>query len=210
LIDFLDEKIHENVDILPLHPINTSPTVITRVYVREFLPQSTRDPTFSILRNLFVRSFDEFYKQIETQLNLKSDKNLIQWLDETYDEEQESILKKEYRCFLLCGNENQDSNEIILGFLTLKEEEEGSIYIAQVAVRLDIKRRGYGAQLLQHLRSIYPPHTQYWGLCRRANRPALQFYLKQGAKFMKNDEVAQKYGYDPSLYAGFEFVDTVP
>jgi len=206
LIDFLDE----NVDILPPHPTNPTPIAITRVHVREFLPESARDPTFSILRNLFVRSFDEFYKQIETQLNLKSDKNLIQWLDETYDEEQEAILAKQYRCFLLCGNENQDSNEIILGFLTLKEEEEGSICIAQVAVRLDIKRRGYGAQLLQHLRNIYPPHTQYWGLCRRANRPALQFYLKQGAKFMKNDEVAQKYGYDPSLYAGFEFVDTVP
>jgi len=27
---------------------------------------------------------------------------------------------------------------------------------------------------------------------------------------MKNDEVATKYGYDPTFYAGFEFVDTVP
>jgi GNAT superfamily N-acetyltransferase len=74
---------------------------------------------------------------------------------------------------------------------------------------LEFKRRGYGAQLLQHLRNTYPPNTQYWGLCRRANRPALQFYLKQGARFMESDEVATKYDYDPSFYAAFEFVDPI-
>ncbi|CAF3610407.1 unnamed protein product, partial [Rotaria sp. Silwood2] len=167
------------------------------------------DPIFPVLRNLFVRSFNEYYKQIEVQLNLKSEKTLTQWLDETFNDERETILSGEYRCFILCSNQCQDLKDNILGFLTLKEEKKGSIYIAQVAVRLDIKRRGYGVQLLQHLRNIYPPNTYYWGLCRRANRPALQFYLKNGAKFMTDDDVATKYGYDPTLYAGFEFLDTI-
>ncbi|CAF0850951.1 unnamed protein product [Adineta steineri] len=180
------------------------------VYVREFIPTTPRDPTFSILRNLFVRSFDEFYNKIENQLNIKSQKNLLQWLDETFDEEQELILSRKYRCFILYTYDKNDLKEIISGFLTLKEEEQGSVYIAQVAVHLDMKRRGYGAQLLKHLHDIYPANTKYWGLCRRANRPALQFYLKLGAQFMENDDIATKYGYNPELYTGFEFVDTVP
>jgi GNAT superfamily N-acetyltransferase len=93
--------------------------------------------------------------------------------------------------------------------LTLTEEEKGSIYIAQCAIEAENKRRGYGARLLQHLRTIYPPGTFYWGLCRRANRPALNFYLKQGAKFMDDEEVAKKYGYDPALYTGFQFTDDI-
>jgi ribosomal protein S18 acetylase RimI-like enzyme len=205
----LDNKMNETVDSTPGPSTSPPSTVITRVYVREFLPKSDRDPIFLTLRNLFVRSFDEYYKQIENELNLNSDQSLLQWLDETFDSEQENILSGKYRCVILCDYENQDSKEIIVGFLTLKEEE-GSIYIAQVAIRLDIKRRGHGGQLLQHLRNIYPSNTRYVGLCRRSNKPALHFYLKQGANFMEDDEVASKYEYNPTLYAGFEFVDTVP
>jgi GNAT superfamily N-acetyltransferase len=199
----------EHGDAISTSPAFSPSDNITRVYVREFLPASIQDPTFSVIRDLFVRSFDQFYQKIETQLNLKSEKNLLQWLDGTFDDEQKEILSGKYRCFLLCGTQEQDPKEIVLGFLTLREEGEGSVYIAQVAVRLDVKRRGYGAQLLQHLRNLYPLNTQYWGLCRRANWPALQFYLRQGATFMKDDDVATKYGYDPKLYAGFEFADTV-
>ncbi|CAF4407713.1 unnamed protein product [Rotaria sp. Silwood2] len=208
-IPLKDEKLNENVDNISVLPISVPSTEIVHVNVQEFKPTSINDPIFPVLRNLFVRSFDEYYKQIEVQLNLKSEKTLTQWLDETFNDERETILSGEYRCFILCSNQCQDLKDNILGFLTLKEEKKGSIYIAQVAVRLDIKRRGYGVQLLQHLRNIYPPNTYYWGLCRRANRPALQFYLKNGAKFMTDDDVATKYGYDPTLYAGFEFLDTI-
>lgn len=162
-----------------------------------------------MLRNLFICSFNDFYKQIEIKFNLKSNKSLAEWLDETFNSEQEAILSGQYRCFILSNTANQQWMEKIVGFLTVKEEKQGSIYIAQVAIRLDNKRRGFGAQLLKHLRDIYPPNTYYWGLCRRANRPALQFYLKHGATFMKDDDVAMKYGYDPTLYTGFEFVDNV-
>ncbi|CAF1053596.1 unnamed protein product [Rotaria sordida] len=200
-----DEKVN-NTPVLP----TCLPSIeAIHVNVQEFKPISIDDPILLSLRNLFIRSFDEYYKQIEAQLNLKSDKTLKEWLDETFNDEKNSILSGTYRCFILCSDEYQDSKENVLGFLTLKDEGEGSIYIAQVAVRLDIKRRGYGVQLLQHLRQVYPPNTHYWGLCRRANRPALQFYLKNGAKFMNDDDVATKYGYDPTLYAGFEFLDTV-
>ncbi|CAF1422124.1 unnamed protein product [Adineta steineri] len=204
-------NIREKTAMSSVHSVIPTSTNTIDVYVREFIPTTPRDPTFSILRHLFVRSFDEFYNKIENQLNLKSQKNLLQWLDETFDEEQECILSRKYRCFILYTYDKNDLKETISGFLTLKEEEEqGSIYIAQVAVHLGMKRRGYGAQLLKHLRDIYPANTKYWGLCRRANRPALQFYLKLGAQFMENDDIATKYGYNPELYTGFEFVDTVP
>jgi hypothetical protein len=178
------------------------------VYIREFLPRSSRDPIFSILRNLFIRVFDNYYKHIEANLKLEAGKSLIQWLDETFDNEQEAILTKNSRCFILCTNENEDSKESIRGFLTLREEEEGSVYIAQFVIRGDMKRKGYGCQLLQNVRQMYPPNTLFWVLCRRADQPALQFYINQGAKFMKDFDIAKKYGYDPELYIGLEFVAT--
>jgi len=164
------------------------------------------------LRELFVRSFDQFYKEIQSQLKLKTNKSLIEWLQETFDEMQDEMLSQKCRCFMLCSSDDpieNDNKSGIIGFLTLKEEEKGSIYIAQCAIKAESKRRGYGACLLQHMRNIYPPGTFYWGLCRRANRPALNFYLKQGAKFMDDEEVAIKYGYDPALYTGFHFTDSI-
>ncbi|CAF1534091.1 unnamed protein product [Rotaria sp. Silwood1] len=118
---------------------------------------------------------------------------------------EDEMLDASCRCFVLSGDQDE-----IVGFLTLKDEGNNSIYIAQCAIRADIKRKGYGTQLLLHLRTIYPPGTHYWGLCRRANRPAVQFYIRQGAKYIKDDDVANKYGYDPNLYTGFEFDDPTP
>jgi len=174
------------------------------------LPHIARDPILSILRKLFVRTFDQFYKEIEAQLKLQTNKTLFEWLQETFDEMQDEMLAKKCRCFMLCSSDDaakNDNKQGIIGFLTLKEEENGSVYIAQFAIEAELKRRGYGARLLQYLGTIYPPGTSYWGLCRRANIPAVKFYLKQGAKFMDNEEVATKYGYDPTLYTGFQFTD---
>lgn len=184
--------------------------LLDKAIVKEFLPRSIDDPILPILRELFVRSFDEFYKEIEVQLKLSTNLTLIQWLRETFDEMQEEMLIKKCRCFMLCTVDSlvkYDSKQGIIGFLTLKEEENSSVYIAQCAIAAESKRRGYGARLLQYLRTIYPPGTYYWGLCRRANKPAVSFYMKLGATFMKDDEVATKYKYDPKLYTGFEFID---
>ncbi len=159
-----------------------------------------------------MRSFDQFYQEIEAQLKLKTGKTLVHWLQETFDEMQDEMLTKQCRCFMLCSSDDTTKNnnrQGIIGFLTLKEEANGSVYIAQCAIEPESKRRGYGARLLQHLRTIYPPGTSYSGLCRRANRPAVNFYLKQGAKFIDDEEVANKHGYDSTLYTGFQFTDGV-
>ena len=179
--------------------------------VREFIPSSAVDAILPVLRRLFLRSFDDFYKEIKEQLQLKSGKAVLEWLNETFDEMEEEMLKKECRCFLLCesGTMTNEGQRKVLGFLTLKEEGNGSVYIAQCAIDATIKRRGYGAHLLQHLRKVFPSGTSYWGLCRRANTPAVLFYLKQGAKFMDDEQVATKYRYDPKLYTGFRFTDNL-
>ncbi|CAF1335491.1 unnamed protein product [Rotaria sp. Silwood1] len=186
-------------------------TTLEKLTVQEFLPSSAHDPILSILRELFVHSFDHFYKEIEVQLKLKSNKTLIEWLQETFDEMKDEMLTKKCRCFMLCSSDTVKNYKTqgIVGFLTLKEEGKGSVYISQCAIEAENKRRGYGARLLLHLRTIYPPGTSYWGLCRRANIPAVKFYLKQGAKFIDNEEIATKYGYDPALYTGFQFTDTI-
>ena len=181
------------------------------IYVREFLPRSAKDPTLPILRELFVHSFDDVYKNIEAQLKLKTKTNVKQWLHETFDEMQDNMISRKQRCFVLYSSEKSTRNngkERAIGFLTLTDEK-GSVYIAQFAIDAENKRRGYGTCLLQHLRSVYPPGTFYCGLCRRINDPAMKFYLKQGAKFIDNEEIATKYGYDQNLYTGFQFTDAV-
>ena len=125
-----------------------------KLIVREFLPRTSQDPILNILRELFIRSFDQFYKEIEAQLKLKTNKTLLEWLQETFNEMQDDLLNKEKRCFMLCSTDEtvkNDSKQGIVGFLILKEEEKGSIYIAQCAIEAENKRRGYGAYLLQHL-----------------------------------------------------------
>ncbi|CAF4081683.1 unnamed protein product [Rotaria sp. Silwood2] len=189
----------------------TIQSTLDELVVREFSPRTARDPILLILRELFVRSFDHFYKEIEAELKIKSGKTLVVWLQETFDEMQDEILTKKCRCFMLCSSDTVKhyKTQGIIGFLTLKEEGNRSVYISQCAIDAENKRRGYGGHLLLHLRTIYPPGTSYWGLCRRANRPAVKFYLKQGAKFIDNEEVATKYDYDPTLYTGFQFTDTI-
>ena len=179
------------------------------IYVREFLPRTANDPILPVLRELFVHSFDQFYKEIEVQLKLKVHDTVGDWLHATFDEMQDNMLSRSQRCFILCSRDQVEKNQGVIGFLTLTEEEKGSVYVAQVAIDPENKRRGYGTHLMQYLRSVYPPGTFYWGLCRRANRPAVNFYLKHGAKFIDDEEVGTKYGYDPKLYTGFQFNDGI-
>ncbi|CAF0952603.1 unnamed protein product [Rotaria magnacalcarata] len=207
----LDKRIHTTPRIKQINHAATSTSRFDQVVVREFLPRTSHDPILPVLRELFVLSFNDFYKEIEAQLKIKSNKTLVKWLQETFDEMQDELLDKKSRCFMLCSSDIfvDDKTYGILAFLTLKEEKKGSVYIAQCAVEAEKKRHGYGAHLLRHLGMIYPSGTYYWGLCRRANLPAVKFYLKQGATLMDDEDVAEKYGYDPTLYTGFQFTDTI-
>ncbi|CAF1284117.1 unnamed protein product [Adineta ricciae] len=177
--------------------------------VCEFFPESNDDPVFSVLRELFIHSFDDFYKHVEMELKIEEGKTLRQWLRETFDNMQSEIITKQCRCFILWAVDPLYNNnrQNAIGFLTLKDQEKGSVYIAQCCIDADFKRHGFGGRLLEYLRTVYPPGTFYCGLCRRVNQPAIHFYLKQGAMFMNGDEVAKKYKYDPKLYVGFEFKD---
>ena len=181
---------------------------IEKTIVKEFIPQHASDAILSILREIFVKSFHQYYKEIQIELKLQENKDLLEWLHEVFDEMQTEMLERKCRCFMLSSTDVADSkNQGIIGFLTLEEREGGIIYIAQCAIDAQSKKCGYGSRLFQHLRQVYPPGTYYWGLCRRANKPAVSFYAKLGAKFIDDKNVADKKGYDSSLYAGFEFTD---
>ena len=183
---------------------------IEKTIVKEFIPQNVSDAILPILREIFVNSFHQYYQEIQNELKLKENKNLREWLHEVFDEMQMEMLERKCRCFMLCSTdetESKNQNQGIIGFLTLEEREQGTVYIAQCAIDARSKQCGYGSRLIQHLREVYPPGTYYWGLCRRANKPAVSFYAKQGAKFIDDKNVADTKGYDSSLYAGFEFTD---
>ncbi|CAF1342539.1 unnamed protein product [Didymodactylos carnosus] len=183
----------------------TLDTLRKKAIVKEYIPKSDRDIELPALRSLFIESFDDFYKEIEPRLQLRSDTTLRNWLNETFDEMQEEMVKKKSRVFLLTTGTSVSN---ILGFMQIKEENDtNTVYISQVAVHASLKRKGFGGLLLQHLLMVYPTGKTYTGLCRRANDPALQFYIKNGAVIMPDDVVAQKYGYDPVKYLGFQYVD---
>lgn len=184
---------------------------IEKTVVKEYIPTDSSDRILPILREIFVNSFDQYYQIIETDLKLKENTKLRDWLHEVFDDMEKEMLEQKCRCFMLRSSEEEEETEYnlgIIGFLTLEEKDDGSIYIAQCAIDAQSKQCGYGSRLIQHLREVYPRGTYYWGLCRRANKPAVNFYVKLGAKFISDKTVANKKGYDSTLYAGFEFTDT--
>ncbi|CAF1629247.1 unnamed protein product [Didymodactylos carnosus] len=149
----------------------------SKTMVKEYVARSERDMELPVLRSLFIESFDDFYKLIEPKLQLRPDISLRDWLDETFNEMQEEMITKQCRVFLLTtGSAPSD----IIGFMQIKEENNtNTVYVSQVAAHASLKRKGFGALLLRYLISVYPPGKTYTGLCRRANDPALQFYMKK-------------------------------
>ena len=175
--------------------------MIDKDHVEEFVPTSNKDPTLTELRRLFISSFYEYYKTIESQLNLPIGASLLVWLEKAFDEEVDELLSHECRCFLVFT-----SSSVIAGFLTTKDNKTdvNGIYLSQCAVDPTFKRKGYGLLLLKHLTTVFPSTASYSCLCRRVNKPALKFYEKCGAKLMDDDQIATKYGYNPADYLGFQ------
>lgn len=175
--------------------------------MKEFTPTSRSDPLFKILRDVFEKSFQPHYTEILSQLHLEPGLSLKGWMRKTFDGLQCKLVAKEWRCFTIC--DQSDLNKII-GLMTTKQEYEsdGSLYVAQFCVHPCYKRRGFGSKLLRGLFEFFPSQTKFVGLCRRANRPALQFYLKNGARYCDDPEIAKKWDYPPDLYVGLEFTGT--
>ncbi|CAF1000456.1 unnamed protein product [Rotaria sordida] len=172
---------------------------INKHHIEEFIPTSNNDPLLIELRHLFVSSFYENYKTVESQLNLPAGETLLTWLETAFNEEANKLLSHNCRCFLIYTS---SSLSVISGFLTIKENENDSndIYISQCAIDPTFKRQGYGLHLLKYLTKVFPFATSYTCLCRRVNKPALKFYEKCGATFIDDNEIVIKYGYNPIDY----------
>jgi ribosomal protein S18 acetylase RimI-like enzyme len=182
----------------------TRHSTITKGQVEEFVPTNNNDPVLVQLRHLFVSSFYEYYNTIEPQLNLPKGITLQHWLENAFDEEADELLSHKCRCFLIS---TPPPSSVIIGFLTIvdTENDPNGIYISQCAIDPIFKRKGYGLLLLKYLTSIFPATTSYTCLCRRVNKPALQFYQKCGAKLIDDGQIATHYGYNPLDYLGFQF-----
>lgn len=181
------------------------------VIATEFLPSALNDPLLPVLRTVYIESLREYYKQILHQLSIGAGQTLDDFLNTTFNKMQEEMLAKTCRCVILRFTTDtviKTTPTGVVGLMTVKDEEDGCVYIAQLAIDPAYKRRGYGRQLLQHLRVIYPQGTTYHGLCRRANTPAIQFYLKAGAILIDSEPLAKKYRYNPEIYTALEFKDT--
>jgi ribosomal protein S18 acetylase RimI-like enzyme len=177
--------------------------IFPSTFVEEFIPTNNNDPILIKLRPLFVSSFYQYYKTVESQLNLPAGKSLLSWLEQTFDEEADELLSHKCRCFVIY---TPTPSSAIAGFLTVADSknEPHGIYISQFAIDPIFKRKGYGLLLLKHLMSVYPSGTSFTCLCRRVNKPALDFYEKCGAKFIDDNLVATQYGYNPLDYLGIQ------
>lgn len=173
----------------------------SNIIIEEFRPKFARDGMFPVLGELFVRSFTSAYKQMKMSL----DSDLHEWLEEQFDEEQAAILAGEHRCFTLCDRQYTRFHQSILAFVTVREDDFNSVYLAYLVVRQDVKRQGYGWQLVQYLHRTFPTNTRFWTIIRKRNQAAAQFYDKYGATAIADDELRDKYGYDPDEYLGFDW-----
>ena len=194
-------------DQLPFNTDNVTPAH-SQVVATEFLPSAANDPLLPILRKVYVESLSDYYEEIQHQLSLGAGKTLHDFLNATFNDMQEEMLAKTCRCVILRFTTDEvieTRPTSVVGLMTMKDEGHGCVYIAQLAIDPTYKRRGYGTQLLQHLRVLYPPGTTYHGLCRQANVPAIQFYLKIGASIIDSKPLAEKYHYDPKIYTGLQF-----
>jgi ribosomal protein S18 acetylase RimI-like enzyme len=182
---------------------DTCHSTFSKSRVEEFIPTNNNDPILIELRHLFVSSFYEYYKTVESQLNLPAGKSLLSWLEEAFDEEADELLSHKCRCFVIY---TCPPSSVIAGFLTTTDSknEPHGIYIAQFAIDPTFKRKGYGLLLLKHLTSFYPSATSYTCLCRRINKPALKFYEKCGAKLIDDNLVVIQYGYNPLDYLSIQ------
>jgi len=171
-------------------------------YVEEFIPKTKQDPIVNELCRIFISAFYEFYRTIESELNISNDKTLKTWLEETANETFDDVCSYQARCFII-----YTSAKCIAGFLTTKIDENyaSNVYLSQCAIDPKFKQQGYGRILLQFLSSIYPPETIYFGFCRRINQPALDFYRKCNATFPDNEQLIINYGYNPRDYLVFQF-----
>ena len=136
---------------------------IEKTIVKEFIPQHASDAILSILREIFVKSFHQYYKEIQIELKLQENKDLLEWLHEVFDEMQMEMLERKCRCFMLCSTdetESKNQNQGIIGFLTLEEREQGTVYIAQCAIDARSKQCGYEVALF----SIYVTGLSAWNV----------------------------------------------
>lgn len=166
--------------------------------VEEYVPKDANDVELLALRRLFVDTFYENYQRIESLLNLDTGKALLPWLEEGFDDMQNKMLTKEFRTFII------RYESVIAGLMTVKEMSEKLVYISQLAIHTSFKRRGYGDMLMNHLVNIYGSNMTCEILCRRVNKPALDFYLKKGAKIVDDEQLANKYGCNSTDYVSLQ------
>ena len=166
--------------------------------IEEYAYSDANKSTLTELRRCFIDSFYDYYRLIESELNLPSNKDVRTWLGEAFDEIEDEIIAN--RCRTIIARQNST----LVALLLLKETElkHKIVYISQLAVSPAYKRQSCGKKLICHLVNIYGRDVKYEILCRRVNQPGLEFYKKLGAYLVGNENIVLKYGYNPINYVG--------
>ena len=195
----------ESSRVQPSSSDGESPVSSSRsnIVIQEFRPNFAHDPMFPVLEELFVRSFTPVYNR----MHMSFDGDLREWLENIFDQERTAILAREHRCFTLSDRRGTQLSDRVLAFVTVREDESNSVYLAQLVVRQDLKRQGFGSQLVQHLCRTFPGNTRFWTIIRQRNQVASQFYHAMDATIIPAAELREKDGYDPQEYLGFEWRD---
>lgn len=163
------------------------------------------------MRKLFIDFYEHSYKLFDpnTQLHLPEGQSFHQWLEYTFDKVENN----------LCGNDNQQncvwhcyaikssntSTDDYIAFILIKDEKEfHAVYFAQYAV-IAGKNRTPMVELLQHIRTEFPEQKMI-GVGRRINEDGAEFFARNGAKLIENDEtIAIRHGYDPKDYVACQY-----
>lgn len=79
-----------------------------------------------------------------------------------------------------------ESNDDLLGYLGIRDEGEGVIFISKVYVRNDKRRCGIATQLLERLKNDFPEARKWYLTVNKYNYGSISVYEKRGFNKVKD------------------------
>ncbi len=175
--------------------INLTLTCTTAFAFNEYTEKSSakivffdnkKSQDFNIQRKVFIKTFDEEYKNIEPQNikpHFKNRDDVTNWLSDVFEIEHQYFTSAKHPMHWI----TIEKDHKIIGFIMYEQWKNNKDiwHIRQMAVTPDEQRKGYGTSLIK---SIFTFHNNIKKIIvdtRRTNVNAIYFYKKNGFEITK-------------------------
>ncbi len=136
------------------------------------------------IQNVFVDTFMYAYSEL-IQKQLLNAQELEKLLIDSSKEMFDKVAQDKQTCLV---TKKKNDNQII-AFMTVEQENENHVYIAQLAVLPAYQRQRVASSLINYLFQLFPNVTTFYGFVRKTNDKAQLFYSK-----FNNYQVSDEHG----------------